>query len=75
MEHGGEKTKSLSRSLGEFFGHIWKGVKTPVEGGKVVVREEAVEEVRETAQGRVIVRRTVVEEMEVRPREEKRDVE
>lgn len=63
-----EPKKSVSRSLGEFFGHIWKGVTEPVEGErKIVVREEKSEEVRETPAGTVIVRRTIVEEMEVRP--------
>ncbi len=63
----GEK-KSLSRSLGEFFGHIWKGVQEPVDQ-KMVVRQETSEEVRNTPEGTVVVRRTVVEEMELRPRE------
>lgn len=60
--------KSLSRSLGEFFGHIWKGVQEPVEGNsgsKQILRQETTEQVRETEQGKVIVRRTVVEELEI----------
>ena len=69
-----ETKKSVSRSLGEFFGHIWKGVTEPVEGDrKIVVREEKTEEVRQTPTGTVIVRRTVVEEMEVRPDAAARD--
>jgi len=60
--------KSLSRSLGEFFGHIWKGVQEPVGGAAPQIefqREETTEQVRETEQGKVIVRRTVVEELEI----------
>ena len=64
-----DQRKSLSRSLGEFFGHIWKGVQEPVEGGapaeKQILRQETTEQVRETASGKVIVRRTVVEELEI----------
>jgi len=59
--------KSLSRSLGEFFGHIWKGVQEPVDAPaeKQILRQETTEQVRETASGKVIVRRTVVEELEI----------
>ncbi|MFO0859604.1 MAG: hypothetical protein U0570_03545 [Phycisphaerales bacterium] len=65
MDSGSKK--SLSRSLGEFFGHIWKGVKEPVEPEKRIVRQQTVEEERQTPAGKVIVRRTVVEEMELQP--------
>jgi len=60
--------KSLSRSLGEFFGHIWKGVQTPVDPPppqKQILKHETTEQARETEQGKVIVRRTVVEELEI----------
>lgn len=60
--------KSLSRSIGEFFGHIWKGVKEPVApapGEKQILRQESSEEVLATEAGNVIVRRTIVEELEV----------
>lgn len=67
---GQNDKKTLSRSLGEFFGHIWKGVQEPVEGAgphpeKQILRQETTEQVRETEQGKVIVRRTVVEELEI----------
>jgi hypothetical protein len=58
------KDDSLMRSLGEFFGHVWKGVKT--DPTKKVVSREVEEEVRETPQGKVVLRRTIVEEVEVR---------
>ncbi|MGH7244857.1 MAG: hypothetical protein ACREJD_15695 [Phycisphaerales bacterium] len=60
--------KSLSRSIGEFFGHILKGVHEPVgtpPTEKHVLRQETTEEVRETEAGKVIVRRTIVEELEI----------
>ncbi|MBX3379587.1 MAG: hypothetical protein KF805_05805 [Phycisphaeraceae bacterium] len=60
-------SKSLSRSLGEFFGHIWKGVQEPVtpSSNKQIVRQETTEEVRQTESGKVIMRRTIVDELEV----------
>lgn len=59
--------KSLSRSLGEFFGHIWKGVQEPVgqDSQKQILRQETTEQVRDTEHGKVIVRRTIVEELEI----------
>ncbi|MBL8877373.1 MAG: hypothetical protein JNM86_16400 [Phycisphaerae bacterium] len=59
--------KSLSRSLGEFFGHIWKGVQEPVgqDPQKQILRQETTEQVRDTEHGKVIVRRTIVEELEI----------
>lgn len=71
--------KSISRSLGEFFGHIWKGVQEPVgeqpakPEGKMIVREHTEEEIRDTPQGKVVLRRTIVEEMEVVPEVKKPD--
>lgn len=60
--------KSLSRSLGEFFGNIWKGVRAPVEpppAQRQILRHETTEQVRATESGNVIVRRTVIEELEI----------
>lgn len=58
MEH--RNSKSLMRSLGEFFGHIARGVKT--DPAKKVVRKNVEEERR----GNVTLRRTTIEEIEVR---------
>jgi hypothetical protein len=59
--------KSIMRSLGEFFGHIARGVKTDVKGGqKQEVRRTVEEETRETAEGKITLRRTTIEEVEVR---------
>lgn len=59
--------KSLSRSIGEFFGHILKGVRQPVDppATRQIVRQESTEDVRQTEAGKVIVRRTIVEELEI----------
>ena len=61
----GEPKKSIMRSLGEFFGHIAKGVRTDVEQDRRVVRKEVEEETRDTDSGRVTIRRTTIEEVEI----------
>jgi hypothetical protein len=53
--------KTLARSLGEFFGHIAKGVKT--DPSKKVLRKEVEEEQRDG----ITLRRTTIEEIELRP--------
>lgn len=64
------------RSLGEFFGHIAHGVKTPApsstsapasspDPNRRVVRQSVEEEERVTPQGKVVLRRTVIEEVEL----------
>jgi hypothetical protein len=61
-----DPSKSLARSLGEFFGHVIHGVKT--DPAKKVVKTRTETEERETPDGqKVILRRTIVEEIEVRP--------
>ena len=59
-----DDNKPLMRSLGEFFGHVWKGVKT--DPARKVVRKQVVEEERQTSEGKVVLRRTTVEEVEIR---------
>ena len=63
--------KSIMRSLGEFVGHIVRGVKEPVGDKPKVVRKEVEE--REGAPGpngeKVILRRTTIDEVEVRKAE------
>ncbi len=54
--------KTLARSLGEFFGHIARGVKT--DPSRKVVRKEVEEEEREG----MTLRRTTIEEIELHPR-------
>ena len=52
------------RSLGEFFGHIARGVKSDLKP-KQEVRRTIEEETRDTPQGKVTLRRTTIEEIEV----------
>ncbi len=61
--------KPLPRALGSFFGHIWKGLTGPTDQPtqKREIRREVDEEVRDTPRGRVTVRRTTIEEIEVEP--------
>lgn len=65
-----EKRPSVMFSLGQFVGHVVRGVKTPATGPRVnvprvEVRREVSEGVRDTASGPVVLRRTVIEEIEL----------
>ena len=52
------------RSLGEFFGHVIKGVRSqPEKPRRTVVSKKVQEETRDG--GRVKLRRTIIEEIEV----------
>ncbi|TVQ33475.1 MAG: hypothetical protein EA376_02235 [Phycisphaeraceae bacterium] len=63
----GRDDKSLLRSLGEFVGHVWKGVKTDPakQGERRTLRHDVEEETRDGPEGRVTLRRTTIEEIEV----------
>ncbi len=67
------KKKPLMRLLGEFVGHVAHGVKAdpakpPTTAGAAhEVRRETTEEVRETAQGQVVLRRTTIDEVVLPP--------
>jgi len=61
------KDKSLMRNLGEFFGHIIKGVKTDPrkpEGENALTTREVHREIEEEDRGDMILRRTTIEEVE-----------
>ena len=59
--------KSLMRSLGEFFGNIARGVTADVRPAKPQeVRRTVEEETRETPQGKITLRRTTIEEVEIK---------
>ncbi|MBK7403209.1 MAG: hypothetical protein IPJ41_00905 [Phycisphaerales bacterium] len=65
------KPKSLMRNLGEFFGHIARGVKAD-PSKEAVQRQEVMREVEERQETgpeghKITVRRTTVEEIEIRP--------
>lgn len=64
----------LMRALGQFFGEVWKGVKAdprgdaPGDGAGVARARRQVEEREvETEEGRVILRRTTIDEVIVPP--------
>ena len=61
------KKPTIMHSLGAFFGHVWKGVKTDPAQKPVATRTKVEEEVRDTPAGRVVLRRTTIEEVELRP--------
>ncbi len=58
--------KSLARSLGQFFGHLIHGVKSPAPPTRQQVRREVEEERVQTPQGQVVLRRTIIEEVEIK---------
>lgn len=72
MTHASKKTrppeKPLLRSLGEFFGEVWKGVKT--DPTRVVTRRTVEEREAPTPGGKVVLRRTTVEEIVLPPKGE-----
>jgi len=61
--------KSIARSLGEFFGHIYRGARADVskEQGteRRVVSHKEETEVRDTPRGKVTLKRTIIEEVEL----------
>ena len=59
--------KSLLRSLGEFFGHIAHGIKTDPAKARTVTKKTIEHESRDTPQGKVVLRRTIIEEVELPP--------
>lgn len=66
------KDKSTMRALGEFFGHVIKGVKTdPAKVAPAATRTRIEEESRQTPAGRVVLRRTIIEEIVLPPQEPK----
>lgn len=66
-----QKNKSLARSLGEFVGHVWRGVRTsPTKSGGE--KREVKRTVEEEDRGDVILRRTTIEEIEIRDERERK---
>lgn len=61
----GTPPKSIMRSLGEFFGHIVHGARRPI-GPRREVRREVEQETRLAPGGSVVLRRTTIEEVEVK---------
>ncbi|GJQ29555.1 MAG: hypothetical protein HBSAPP03_14390 [Phycisphaerae bacterium] len=62
-----ESDKPLMRAIGEFFGEVWKGVKTDPSRPGRVTRRHVEERTADTPDGKVVLRRTIVEEIIVPP--------
>jgi hypothetical protein len=56
--------KTVMRSLGEFFGHIVRGVRT--DPARTTPRTVVRTEVEEEDRGDVVLRRTTIEEIEIK---------
>ena len=56
------KSKSLMRNLGEFFGHVFKAVRTDPARKRIVVNKH----VEEDDRGDLTLRRTTIEEVEIK---------
>jgi len=62
-----EKKEPIARSLGKFFGHLKRGFTEDVSASKREVSRKIEQEEREGPDGkRITLRRTTIEEMEVR---------
>jgi len=57
--------KSLARSLGEFVGHIWRGVSADPSKDRREISRRVEHEQRDVGGQKVILRRTTIEEVEV----------
>jgi len=72
MARGARSEKSPARALGEFVGHIRAGIKAKPDAASPRRREVSRtvdEETRDTSRGRVTLRRTVIDEVELPPDE------
>ncbi|MEZ6242609.1 MAG: hypothetical protein R3B57_06145 [Phycisphaerales bacterium] len=58
----GDKQITRMRGLGRFFGHVWGAVRSPAGRSE---RVEVRREIEEERHGRITVRRTTVEEIEL----------
>ena len=59
-----DRSPTLFRSLGQFVGHIWRGVRAKPDERRVL-RHDVEHEERQTPQGSVTLRRTTIEEIEI----------
>lgn len=68
-ENTGKKAEAesqpLMRSLGQFFGHIWGGVRSKVDD-QPAQRQVVEHQVTEEKRGQLTLRETVIREVEVR---------
>ena len=57
---------TIARNLGRFFGEIWRGVKSPATKKLAPPRVEVNRTVEERQMGEVVLRRTTIDEVEVK---------
>ena len=61
------KKESISRSLGKFTGEIWRALRAPAgDSQKHEVKRTVETEERDTPAGKVTLRRTTIEEIELK---------
>lgn len=61
-----EKNDSIVRNIGRFTGEIWRAIKTPANSSeKHEVKRTTETEERQTEDGKVTLRRTTIEEIEI----------
>lgn len=62
----GSNKESLPRSLGKFTGEIWRALTAPASGKQTHEVKRTIEtEERDTPSGKVTLRRTTIEEIEI----------
>ncbi len=61
-----DKDISISRAVGQFFGHLWGATTKPVPNERHEVKRETQEADGEIDGKKVILRRTTIEEVEFR---------
>lgn len=61
-----DKDISITRAVGQFFGHLWGATTKPVENARrEVLRNETQEAQGEIDGKKVVLRRTTIEEVEI----------
>ncbi|HED54208.1 MAG TPA: hypothetical protein ENJ00_08410 [Phycisphaerales bacterium] len=56
---------TLARNIGRFTGELWRAIRSPVSGSKREVSRTVETQQRTTESGKVTLRRTMIEEIEV----------
>lgn len=65
MTDDAHNKKPLMRALGEFVGHIWRGIKIDPSTSSGRHRMVVDTEVRERKKGKTVLRETIVREIEI----------
>lgn len=63
------KDPTVMRALGLLAGDLWSGItgRPRTTSKKQVLRHDVEEETRDTPQGKAVIRRTTIEEIEIQP--------